>query len=129
MKRKGRSAFYLSGAVLAALALCAGIGYYASRGRAEPVKVYSFADIGMTEYWGDNRESEGIVTADRVQTVYLSDTQRVKQVMVQQGDKVKKGDVLVTFDTTLSEDRGGARAIEGDQPDGSNGDPCASAEC
>ena len=103
MKRKGRSAFYLSGAVLAALALCAGIGYYASRGRAEPVKVYSFADIGMTEYWGDNRESEGIVTADRVQTVYLSDTQRVKQVMVQQGDKVKKGDVLVTFDTTLSE--------------------------
>ena len=105
MKRKGngRRAIWLTVSILTALALCGGIGYYARRSTAEPVSVYPFSDIGMTEYWGDNKESDGMVTADRVQTVYLSETQRVKQVMVQQGDTVKKGDVLVAFDTTLSE--------------------------
>lgn len=102
-KGKGRRIIWLTASVMAALALCGGVGYYVRRGSAEPVSVYSFSDIGMTEYWGDNKESDGMVTADRVQTVYLSETQRIKQVMVQQGDTVKKGDVLVRFDTTLSE--------------------------
>ena len=41
--------------------------------------------------------------SDRIQTVFLSDTQTVTEVLVKEGDTVKKGDVLMTYDTTLSE--------------------------
>ncbi|MDY3224378.1 MAG: biotin/lipoyl-binding protein [Candidatus Faecousia sp.] len=73
------------------------------RGRGDPVGVYPFAMVGMTEFWGDNQESYGSVTTDKIQTVFLSDTQTVTEVLVKQGDQVKKGDVLMTYDTTLSE--------------------------
>ena len=59
--------------------------------------------VGMTEFWGDNQESYGPVTTDRIQTVFLSDTQTITEVKVKEGDEVKKGDVLMTYDTTLSE--------------------------
>ena len=80
-----------------------GTWYLLSRRNAEPVNAYPFYYIGMTEYWGDSQESYGPVTTDRIQTVYLSDTQTVTEVMVAEGDTVKKGDLLMTFDTTLSD--------------------------
>ena len=86
----------------AAVAIVAGIAF-GSRGRREPVGVYPFSMVGMTEFWGDNQESYGPVTTDRIQTVYLSDTQTITGVKVKEGDTVKKGDVLMTYDTTLSE--------------------------
>lgn len=57
----------------------------------------------MTEYWGDSQESYGPVSTDKIQTVFLSSTQTVTEMKVAQGDEVKKGDVLMTFDTTLSD--------------------------
>ena len=69
----------------------------------EPVNVFSFNHIGMTEYWGDSQESYGHVQTDKVQTVFLSNTQTVTGILVSVGDQVKKGDVLMTFDTTLSD--------------------------
>ena len=86
----------------AAVAIVAGIAF-GFRGRGEPVGVYPFSMVGMTEFWGDNQESYGPVTTDRIQTVYLSDTQTITGVKVKEGDTVKKGDVLMTYDTTLSE--------------------------
>ena len=86
----------------AAVAIVAGI-VFGLRGRGEPVGVYPFSMVGMTEFWGDNQESYGPVTTDRIQTVFLSDTQTVTQVLVKEGDEVKKGDVLMTYDTSLSE--------------------------
>ena len=74
-----------------------------SRGRSEPVKVFAFNSVGMTEYWGDSQESYGPVSTDKIQTVFLSSTQTVTEMKVAQGDTVKKGDVLMTFDTTLSD--------------------------
>jgi len=44
-----------------------------------------------------------MVTTDRVQTVFVSDTQTVTGIHVVAGDAVKKGDLLMTFDTTLSD--------------------------
>ena len=87
--------------VLAAAVIAGAV--FGLRGRGEPVGVYPFVMVGMTEFWGDNQESYGPVTTDKIQTVFLSDTQTVTEVLVKQGDQVKKGDVLMTYDTTLSE--------------------------
>ena len=81
----------------------AGIWYFLHNRSSEPVNVYPFQYIGMTEYWGDSQESYGPITTDRIQTVFLSDTQTVTEILVQAGDEVKKGDLLMTFDTTLSD--------------------------
>ena len=85
------------------MALGLGIWYYFTNVKTDPVKVYPFVYMGMTEYWGDSRESYGPVTSDNIQTVFLSDTQEVTEILVKQGDTVKKGDLLMRFDTTLSE--------------------------
>lgn len=89
-----------AGSLLAAAALGAGI-WFGTRGRGEPVNVYPFEFIGMTEFWGDAQESYGPVTTDKIQTEFLSDTQTVTEVPVKKGDVVKKGDILFSFDTTL----------------------------
>ena len=89
----------------AVLAVCIGCGiwYYVGHNSSDPVYVYPFEYIGMTEYWGDSQESYGPVTTDKIQTIYLSETQTVTEILVQPGDAVKKGDLLMTFDTTLSD--------------------------
>ncbi len=90
--------------VLIALVLVAALSvgiWYGTRGSGEPVNVYPFVNIGMTEFWGDNQESYGPVTTDKIQTSFLSDTQTVTEVAVKNGDMVKKGDILFSFDTTL----------------------------
>ncbi|MBQ3503930.1 MAG: biotin/lipoyl-binding protein [Oscillospiraceae bacterium] len=84
-------------------AMAAGIWYFAANRNSEPVFVYEFMYLGMTEYWGDSQESYGPVTTDRIQTVFLTDTQSVTEILVSQGDTVKKGDLLLRFDTTLSD--------------------------
>ncbi len=88
-----------------ALVLVAAIGagiWFGTQPGGETVGVYPFEYIGMTEYWGDNQESYGPVTTDRIQTVFLSDTLTVTEVLVKQDDMVKKGDPLISFDTTMS---------------------------
>lgn len=89
-------------AVVLVLALGAGI-WFGTQGKSEPVNVYCFNYIGMTEFWGDSQESYGPVSTDKIQTVVLSDTQTVTEVLVSEGDQVKQGDVLMTYDTTLTD--------------------------
>ena len=92
--------------VTALVLVCAigcGFWYYAGHNSAEPVYVFPFEYVGMTEYWGDSQESYGPVTTDKIQTVYLTETQTVTEILVQEGDTVKKGDLLMSFDTTLSD--------------------------
>ena len=104
MKRKKtlKRIIIVSVSLLLVAAIVAGI-WFNSGTQAEPVKVFSFNYMGMTEYWGDSQESYGYVRTDRVQTVYLSTTQTVTEILVTPGQEVKKGDVLMTFDTTLSD--------------------------
>ena len=99
---KGKKVLVCAGAGIAAAAIVAGI-VLGTRGNGKTVDVYPFAMVGMTEYWGDNQESYGPVTTDKIQTVFLSDTQIITGIPVEVGAHVKKGDVLMTYDTTLSE--------------------------
>ena len=101
-KGKGKKVLVCAGAGIAAVAIVAGI-VLGTRGNGKTVDVYPFAMVGMTEYWGDNQESSGPVTTDKIQTVFLSDTQIITGIPVEVGAHVKKGDVLMTYDTTLSE--------------------------
>ena len=103
MKRKGKVFLILLIVVVLLAAAAFGTWYYLQNRNNEPVKVFQFQHVGMTEYWGDSLESYGPVTTDRIQTVFLSDTQSVVEVLVKQGDTIQKGDLLMTFDTTLSD--------------------------
>ena len=56
-------------------AIGAGIWAVTAKKNAEPVYVYDFNMLGMPEYWGDVKESYGPVSTDRIETVFVSDTQ------------------------------------------------------
>lgn len=105
MKRKSKLKVVIIVLVIVLVLGGAGFGgwYYLQKRNTEPVSVFPFQYLGMTEYWGDSQESYGPVTTDRIQTVFLSDTQTVVDILVQPGDTVKKGDVLMVFDTTLTD--------------------------
>lgn len=70
-----------------------------------PVYVYSMNDYlaGYMSWEGNNSTSYGNVSTDRIQPVYLTETQTITEVKVTEGQKVKKGDVLFTYDTALSD--------------------------
>lgn len=104
MKNKTKKILVIA-TVAAVLIAAAGGGawYYFGHRNTEPVYVFPFSNVGMTEYWGDSQESYGPVSTDKIQTIYLSDTQTVTEILVQQGQTVKKGDLLMSFDTTLSD--------------------------
>ena len=103
MKRKTKKIIAIVLSVVTLLGAGGGVWYYFSQKNVEPVYVFPFNHVGMTEYWGDSQESYGPVRTDKIQTVYLSDTQTVTEILVSQGDTVKKGDLLMSFDTTLSD--------------------------
>ena len=103
MKNKGLKIFLIVLAAVILLGAGGGAWYYFSQKNAEPVYVFPFDYVGMTEYWGDSQESYGPVSTDKIQTVYISDTQTVTEILVKEGDAVKKGDLLMRFDTTLSD--------------------------
>ena len=103
MKNKTKKIVAIILAVVTVLGAGGGAWYYFSQKNVEPVYVFPFNHVGMTEYWGDSQESYGPVSTDKIQTIYLSDTQSVTEILVKQGDTVKKGDLLMRFDTTLSD--------------------------
>lgn len=76
--------------------------YFYKKNNVKEVPVFSVNDIGMTDFWQDNNQTEGLVKEDRTQTVYLSDTQEVEKILVKEGEKVKKGTPLIKYSTTLT---------------------------
>ena len=106
MAKKRKLKKILLWTLIPVLLLAAAIGcwyYFSQQSTGETVYVYPFHFMGMTEYWGDQQESYGPVSTDQIQTVFLSATQTVTNLAVSQGDTVKKGDLLMSFDTTLTD--------------------------
>jgi len=93
-------------AVIVAAALVAGAvfgGVTLAKGRRGEVSVYPASEFITDADWISSSQTEGLVSTDRIQSVYVSDTQVVTEVYVEEGQAVKAGDPLVSFDTTLSE--------------------------
>ena len=104
MKLKVSKKWIITGvSVVAAVGIGAGIFAAATKGGSKPVYVYNFDVCGMTDYWGDRQSTSGLVRADNIQTVMLTDTQTITGVEVKEGDHVKKGDLLLSYDTTLTD--------------------------
>ena len=90
-------------AVVLAAAVMAGVLLAPRFMPKEEVAVYSVAMVGYTDYYSGTSESYGMVTTDKVQPLYVSTTQTITEILVYPGQSVKKGDVLYTYDTTLSD--------------------------
>lgn len=80
-----------------------GAWYFFGHHRTPTVKVYDFNVVGMAEFWGDSKECYGPVSTDKIQTFFLSEKQEITQIYVAEGDEVKKGDILLSLDTTLND--------------------------
>ncbi len=90
----------------------AAAGILIARNNQDPVKVYNLQELAVTDYWGDRQTYYGPVTTDRIQPVHVSDTQIVRAILVQDGQEVKKGDPLLSYDSTLTELNIAAKEIE-----------------
>ena len=89
-------------AIVLSLAVIGGI-LIAPRLPKEEAAVFPVTMVGYTDYYSGSSESYGMVTTDKVQSLFLSGTQTVTEILVYPGQQVKKGDVLFTYDTTLSD--------------------------
>ena len=67
------------------------------------VNVYQVSDFAMTDYWGDTANTSGTVNTDKLQKLYISETQEVSAIYVKEGQNVKKGDKLLAYDSSLSQ--------------------------
>ena len=70
---------------------------------AKPVPVYPLEQLVMTDYESDMSTTSGTVSAEGIQKVFITGSQTVGSVDVKEGQEVKKGDVLISYDTTLSD--------------------------
>ena len=96
MKKKWIAAFIAAGVLL-----LGGVTVYAVKTSSQStVKVVSVSDMSGGGGWSDNSLS-GNITSDVSQNIYLADSQKVKKIYVQDGDTVKVGDDLLTYDMTL----------------------------
>lgn len=90
-------------AVLAVAAVCAAIWgcmVLIRNAHRSVVNVYAASDF-MSEGINATAGTSGMVTTDKLQKVYLSQTQTVKQICVKEGQTVHEGDKLIIYDTDL----------------------------
>ncbi len=88
-------------AIVAAVAVGGiGGGIYVQRSKMT-AEVQSVADLN-SGYWGDDVNSSGLVTNDYSQTVEISKDDEIKEVYVEEGQQVQKGDKLLALDMTVT---------------------------
>lgn len=69
----------------------------------EPVLVIPVSEVSTAGDIWTQSPLYGVVTADRIQAVFLSETQTVTGLCVSEGDAVSAGDPLLTYDTSLTD--------------------------
>lgn len=90
------------GAALGMVLLSVGLVCIAKRSGQKTVPVISIQE--MMEWSGGmyNMGFSGNITSDVSQNVYVSSSQTVEEIFVQEGDMIHVGDPLVTFDMTMA---------------------------
>ena len=93
-------------AVCAAVILGGTFGAYKineSRKSKKAVAKVTPVSLMTDSYWGDQLELSGVITSGNVQKVMLDNQKLVDEVLVKEGDTVKKGDPLMKYDMTALE--------------------------
>lgn len=103
MSKKLKKAIIIAACAVGVCAAVWGGLTIARNAQRSDVKVYSVNDFCMTDYWGDTSSTSGMVTTDKIQKVFLSSSQTVNKVWVAEGDSVRKGDKLISYDSTLTQ--------------------------
>lgn len=101
MSKKVKTVLISVVSVVVAVAIVVGIVWALGR-NSSPVKVVPVS-MHSTNYMGNETESGGYVTAEKLQKIYASSTQTVTELFVEVGQTVKAGDKLLSYDTTLSD--------------------------
>ena len=91
-------------AIAVALAALYGIGFAVRRTTSGKTAMVVLAgDLNYGWYSGEGGTSvDGTVATAATQNVYVTASETIAQIYVQEGDTVKKGDPLVLFDTELA---------------------------
>ena len=86
-------------AIVLTFAAVAGIVAAVRATTASTVAVIPVSDLNYGNYLDWQNNVTGKITTEAEQNIYLSDTEKVKEVAVQEGQVVRKGDVLLRYDT------------------------------
>lgn len=73
------------------------------RGGGSAVNVYAAMDLSVNYASSGSAQTQGMVTTDKVQSVFITTTQRITEVHVKEGDRIAVGDPILSFDTTLTD--------------------------
>lgn len=101
MRKKLKALLITLISLLLVVAIVIGIVWAVGR-NTDPIKVVQASNFTLG-YYDNTSYYDGYVTADNLQSIHLSDTQSVTEILVSQGQEVKKGDPLLRYDTTLSD--------------------------
>ncbi|SFB20270.1 Biotin-lipoyl like [Acetitomaculum ruminis DSM 5522] len=78
-----------------------GVGYYINYSNQQLVaKVMSVSNLGYEDYESSGTTT-GSIKSNKSQSIYLDDDMTLKEVNVKQGDTVKAGDVLLTYESEM----------------------------
>lgn len=104
MSRRLSAAKICLAAAIVAVAVVALVGglFFARQLSTKPVPVYPVEQVAQSGFYFGGSTLSGSVRADRMQKVFLSDTQTIAEMRVAEGDTVEAGDVLATYDTSLT---------------------------
>ena len=85
--------------VLVLAAVAGAIFYFVNRQPSKEVMVVPVMNI-YTSYWGDTQTLDGYVTAGSLQEIYMTEG-GFDKIAVKEGQRVRKGDVLVEYDKLI----------------------------
>ena len=115
-KKKRLISILITVAICAAAAIGIGIAVKKTTSGGGTVIVVSGDDLNYSWYAVGSEESvDGRVTTDATQNVFVSESDTIDKVYVQEGDEVKKGDILLEYDTELASIALAQRQLQLDQ--------------
>ena len=103
MSKSLKKTLLIVGIIVAVCAAVWGGLTLARNAQRSDVNVYPVDSFAMTDYWGDTANTSGSVSTDKLQKIYISQSQTVSQIFVKEGQNVRKGDKLLSYDTSLSQ--------------------------